>query len=185
MTTRATIVKTADELIRDKGYNAISFVDIANIVGIRKPSVHHHFPHKADLGIAVIEFHIAQLEQIREKYKNKSPAEQLDRFFGIYNEIKKQNRICIVGSLSTDFNTLEPAVQQKLQEFSDHMIAWVSQFLKEGKAEGIFHFKQSARTKAIMLLSGMLAIVQLCRLTNDNDFPLMIKSLREELQNNL
>lgn len=184
MTTRETIIQTADGLIRDKGYNAISFVDIANIVGIRKPSVHHHFPHKADLGVAVIEFHIAQLEQVRESYKNKPPAEQLNRFFAIYQEIKKQNRICIVGSLSTDFNTLEAAVQEKLEEFSAHMITWVSQFLKKGKAEGTFHFKQSARTKAIMLISGMLAIVQLCRLTNDSDFTLMMKALRQELQNN-
>lgn len=181
MTTRETIIQTADELIRDKGYNAISYVDIANIVGIRKPSVHHHFPHKADLGVAVIEFHIAQLAQVRESYKNRPPAEQLDRFFTIYKEIKKQNRICIVGSLSTDFNTLEAAVQEKLEEFSEHMISWVSQFLKEGKTEGTFHFKQSARTKAIMLISGMLAIVQLSRLTNDNDFASMIKALRQEL----
>jgi len=184
MNTRASIIHSADELIRDKGYNAFSFVDIANLVGIRKPSVHHHFPHKADLGIAVIEFHIDQLEQIRENYKNKKPAEQLDRFFAIYKDIKKQNRICIVGSLSTDFNTLEPAVQEKLQEFSEHMIAWVSHFLKEGKTAGTFNFKQSSRTQAIMLISGMLAIVQLSRLTSDNDFTVMIKALKQELQNN-
>ncbi|RYD96526.1 MAG: TetR/AcrR family transcriptional regulator [Sphingobacteriales bacterium] len=184
MTTRAAIIQSADELIRDKGYNAFSFVDIAAIVGIRKPSVHHHFPHKADLGLAVIECHINKLEEIRENYKNSSPAEQLDRFFAIYQEIKTQNRICIVGALSTDFNTLEPAVQEKLQEFSEHMITWVSQFLKEGKAAGTFQFKQSSRTKAIMLLSGMLAIVQLSRLTNDNDFALMVKALQQELHNN-
>lgn len=184
MTTRETIIQTADELIRDKGYNAISFVDIANIVGIRKPSVHHHFPHKADLGVAVIEFHIAQLKQIRENYQSKTPEEQLDRFFAIYKDIKKQNRICIVGSLSTDFNTLDPVVQEKLQEFSEHMIAWVSYFLKEGKSQGTFNFKQSSRTKALMLISGMLAIVQLSRLTSDNDFTIMIKALRQELQNN-
>lgn len=184
MNTRASIIQSADELIRDKGYNAFSFVDIANLVGIRKPSVHHHFPHKADLGIAVIEFHIDQLKQIRENYQSKTPAEQLDRFFAIYKDIKKQNRICIVGSLSTDFNTLDPVVQEKLQEFSEHMIAWVSYFLKEGKTQGTFNFKQSSRTKALMLISGMLAIVQLSRLTSDNDFTIMIKALRQELQNN-
>ncbi len=184
MNTRENIIHSADELIRDKGYNAFSFVDIAQLVGIRKPSVHHHFPHKADLGIAVLEFHIDQLEKIREACKNKTATEQLDRFFAIYKDIKKQNRICIVGSLSTDFNTLEPAVQEKFQEFSEQMIAWVSHFLKEGKTEGTFNFIQSSRTKAIMLISGMLAIVQLSRLTGDKDFTIMIKALRQELQNN-
>lgn len=183
MNTRAHIIQSADELIRDKGYNAFSFVDIANIVGIRKPSVHHHFPHKADLGVAVIEYHIKNLELIRKSYQGKSPLQQLDRFLSIYKDIREQNRICIVGSLSTDYNTLEPEVREKLKEFSDDMIAWVSGFLKEGKAQGAFHFTQAPRTKAIMLISGMLAIVQLSRLTQDNDFALMTKALRQELQN--
>lgn len=184
MSTRAHIIQSADELIRDKGYNAFSFVDIANSVGIRKPSVHHHFPHKADLGVAVIEYHIQNLELIRESYQFKSPLQQLDRFLSIYKDIKKQNQICIVGSLSTDYNTLEPQVQEKLKEFSDRMIEWVSRFLKEGKTESIFHFTQAPRTKAIMMISAMLAIVQLSRLTHDNDFALMTKSLRQELLNN-
>lgn len=184
MSTREQIIQSADALIRDKGYNAFSFVDIAHIVGIRKPSVHHHFPHKADLGVAVIEYHIQNLEQIRESYQSRSPLQQLDRFFSIYKNIKEQNQVCLVGSLSTDYNTLEPGVQEKLREFSDRMIAWVSHFLKEGRAEGTFHFTQAPRTKAIMLISGMLAIVQLSRITNDNDFTLMTKTLRQELHNN-
>ncbi|MCH5688600.1 TetR/AcrR family transcriptional regulator [Niabella sp. W65] len=71
MTTREHIINTADALIRDKGYNAFSFVDIAQVVGIKKPSVHHHFPRKTDLGIAVIELHIRSLENVKQECRGK------------------------------------------------------------------------------------------------------------------
>ncbi len=34
--------------------NGFSYADIAEVVGIRKPSIHHHFPSKADLVRALV-----------------------------------------------------------------------------------------------------------------------------------
>jgi TetR/AcrR family transcriptional repressor of nem operon len=181
MTTRDYIVQTADNLIREKGYNAFSFVDIAHVVGIKKPSIHHHFPRKTDLGIAVIDYHIEKLNKVKEVFLKRSAVEKLDQFFAIYSEVKCQNQICLVGSLSTDFNTLEPEIQQKLKEFSGAMLDWVSGFLKAGRNDGIFRFNESPRTKAILMISGMIAIVALSRLTKDEDFELVTKAIKQEL----
>jgi len=181
MTTREHIINTADALIRDKGYNAFSFVDIAQVVGIKKPSVHHHFPRKTDLGIAVIELHIRSLENVKQECRGKTATEKLDRFFSIYTDIKYQNKVCIVGSLSTDYNTLEPEIQEKLKEFSDAFLAWVTDILKDGKQAGIFHFDESPRTRAVLIIAGMMAIVKLSRLTGEKDFNLIKKTIRQNL----
>ncbi len=181
MSTRDHIIYTADALIRDKGYNAFSFVDVARIVGVKKPSIHHHFPRKTDLGIAVIEFHIKGLEQIKQVSQAKTALEKLDRFFSIYSDIKEQNKVCIVGSLSTDYNTLEPEVQEKIKAFSDAFLAWVTDILREGRQEGLFHFDESPRTRAVLIIAGMMAIVKLSRLTGEKDFNLVKKTLRQGL----
>ncbi|MCH5720958.1 TetR/AcrR family transcriptional regulator [Niabella hibiscisoli] len=173
MTTREHIIYTADALIRDKGYNAFSFVDIARVVGIKKPSIHHHFPRKTDLGIAVIDFHIKGLEQIKQASQGRTPIEKLDRFFSIYTDIKYENKVCIVGSLSTDYNTLEPEVQEKIKEFSNAFLAWVTDILKEGKQAGVFHFDELPRTRAVLIIASMMAIVKLSRLTGEKDFGLV------------
>ena len=47
------ILDAAERAIRDRGYNAVSFRDLAAAVGVKSASVHHHFPTKADLGAAV------------------------------------------------------------------------------------------------------------------------------------
>jgi AcrR family transcriptional regulator len=74
------ILRCARSSIVGGGYNGFSCADIAAVVGIRKASIHHHFPTNVDLvrtlvkqyrdeaeaGIAEIERHVADpLEQLR------------------------------------------------------------------------------------------------------------------------
>ncbi|MDP2026901.1 TetR/AcrR family transcriptional regulator [Sulfuriferula sp.] len=42
-------------MVQRRGFNDFSYADIANEVGIRKASLHHHFPTKTDLGLALID----------------------------------------------------------------------------------------------------------------------------------
>lgn len=43
------ILACARTLIIAGGYNGFSYADVAEVVGIRKPSIHHHFAGKVDL----------------------------------------------------------------------------------------------------------------------------------------
>ena len=181
MDTKEQIVQLADNLLRDKGYNAFSFYDISKSVGIKTASIHYHFPTKSDLGVAVIEQHINNLSLLKEKFNNKSPVEKLDKFLSIYSLIKNENKVCLVGSLATDFNTLDEKVKDKLKVFSDSMLDWVSGFLQEGRNNNIFQFEGLPRTKAIMIIGNMLSIVQLSRLTSDKDFKIIKDTIKQEL----
>lgn len=181
MSTRGQIIQLADQLIREKGYNAFSFYDISRSVGIKTASIHYHFPVKSDLGIAVIEEHIHSLEQVRERFKNKSPLEQLDKLLSIYTDVKNEHQICLVGALATDYYTLDETVQERLKAFSAAMLDWVGNFLEAGRAGHVFHFEGSPRTKAIMIITNMLAIVQLSRLTGDKDFNAVKRTIKQEL----
>ena len=181
MNTREQIIQLADSLIREKGYNAFSFYDISKSVGIKTASIHYHFPTKSDLGIAVIEHHLQHLNLVKKKFESKTPIERLDKFFSIYATIKNEDKVCLVGSLATDFNTLDKKIQARLKVFSDTMLAWVINFLEEGRKDNVFQYKGSTRTKAIMIVGNMLAIVQLSRLTCDKDFKAIIDTIKQEL----
>ena len=179
--TREQIIELADNLIREKGYNAFSFYDISRSVGIKTASIHYHFRSKSDLGMAVIEHQLQQLHLVIKKFESKTPIERLDKFFSIYASIKNENKVCLVGSLATDFNTLDKKLQARLKIFSDAMLEWVISFLEEGRNENVFQFKGSARTKAIMIIGNMLAIVKLSRLTFDKDFKAIKDTIKQEL----
>src|SRR6185295_2042375 len=54
------ILDLAETLIQTRGYSAFSYQDIADSLGIRKASIHYHFPSKTDLGIAVVDRYVAR-----------------------------------------------------------------------------------------------------------------------------
>ncbi len=181
MDTKGQIIQLADDLIREKGYNAFSFHDISKTIGIKTASIHYHFPAKSDLGVAVIEQHINMLNHIIEQYKNKSSIEKLDKLLSIYSHIKSENKVCLVGSLATDLNTVDESIKAKLKTFASLMLDWVSNFLEEGRNSDVFQFEGMPRTKAVMIISNMLAIVQLSRLTSDKDFKIVKDTIKQEL----
>ncbi|KFF10835.1 TetR/AcrR family transcriptional regulator [Flavobacterium hydatis] len=182
MTTREAIIDKADQLIREKGYNAFSFKDISNDIGIKTASIHYHFPAKSDLGVATIKEHIERYETLKKKVANQSPLIKLEAFLAIHTQIKQENKVCIVGSLATDLNTLDETIKSELQIFAALVINWLTEVLTEGKELKIFDFESSPRTKALMIITNMVAIVQLSRLTNENDFVIVKETILKELK---
>ena len=78
------ILASARELVIAGGYNGFSYADIAEVVGIRKPSIHHHFPSKADL---VTTFVARYLKEAEEGFGNLEragphPVDQLRTYIG-------------------------------------------------------------------------------------------------------
>ncbi len=182
MTTRDQILKLSDKLIRDKGFNGFSFHDISKTIGIKTASIHYHFPTKADLGVATVKGHLKSLEEIKKTIANKSPFQKLEAFFSIYVKVKSEKSVCLVGSLATDLNTVDGKVKVELKNLATAILELVTETLEDGKSKGVFHFQIPARTKALMIITNMLGIVQLMRLTGEQDFEAMKGSIVKELK---
>ena len=181
MTTRDKIIHLGDLLIKDKGYNAFSFTDISRELGIKNAAIHYYFPSKADLAIQVIRHHISALEAQQKATEGKTPLERLKEFMGIYVSLKDENRICLVGSLASDLHGIDESIGNELKYLSEKILAWVSAILQDGKALGQFHFMQSPRTKALMIITNMLASLQLTRLTCYEDFVTIRQTIIDDL----
>ena len=181
MDTRTTIIQMGDSLIRERGYNAFSFGDISKKLDIKNASVHYHFPTKTALGIAVIREHLAGLEELKRNTAHKGPLEKLTTFLTIYSRAKSENKVCIVGALATDLYTVEPEIQHELKILTNNILKWITEILKEGKSKGVFHFNMDERAKALMIITNMLAAVQLTRLTTKRDF----QQIKEQVINDL
>ena len=182
MSTRSEIIKIGDELIRDKGYNAFSFYNISRAMGIKNASIHYHFPTKTDLGIAIVEEQIAALEGLIADSADKSPVERLKQYQSIYSRAQAENKVCLVGSLATDINSVDPEIRAHLKVMVDRILEWVTDILKDGRDQGIFHFAAPPRTKALLVISTMLASLQLTRLTGERDFNTIKDTVIKELK---
>ncbi|RVA86508.1 TetR/AcrR family transcriptional regulator, partial [Mesorhizobium sp. M7A.F.Ca.CA.004.02.1.1] len=56
------ILDVAQSLIVAGGYNGFSYADISADIGIRKASIHHHFPTKAELVSVLVDRYRRQAE---------------------------------------------------------------------------------------------------------------------------
>jgi hypothetical protein len=90
--------------------------------------------------------------------------------------------VCIVGSLATDLHTVEEGIQKELKVLAEKILEWVTEILEEGKAKNAFAFQVAPRTKALLIITNMLAIVQLSRLTKADDFTLLKETIIQELK---
>ena len=59
--TKTAILDAAQELIQRRGVNAMSYQHISEAIGIRKASIHHHFPTKDALLDALIQRYTIRL----------------------------------------------------------------------------------------------------------------------------
>ena len=82
------ILAAAKRAAMAHGYTGLNFRDIAAEVGIKAPSIYHHFPTKADLGAAVAKRYwediVLDLEAISDQ--SPDPLKALRRYPEIFRK---------------------------------------------------------------------------------------------------
>ncbi len=181
MSTREEIIKVGDELIRGRGYHAFSFSDISKALDIKNASIHYHFPSKTDLGVAVVQQHIEKLDKLIASVEGKNPLVQLKAFLSVYTHTRVGNKICIVGSMAVALTTVDEVMSKEVKILVGKVIHWLTEILEEGRAQKVFRFRSTPRTRALMIAGTMLASVQLSRITGAKDFEAIKDGIVDEL----
>lgn len=171
MEMREQILASAQRLVQQRGFNGFSYADIADEVGIRKASLHHHFPSKVDLGVALIDEYTAQLTRGLQQVSAASadPVDQLKAYIAIYRDSLAAGRICLGGMLASDALTLAPPMLPGLKRFFTCNIDWLTEILAAGHAQGKFSLKGSAADHARIVLAALQGALIVARGTGDID----------------
>jgi len=134
------IVAIAMELIQTKGYSAISYQDISDRLGIRKASIHYHFPAKTDLGIAAIEAYAAGLQSYLQEVagdERLTTAALFDHYCGPFLQLAAApDTICLCGALAGEILALPKAMRPSVKAFFEMHEAWIEAMLVRGVARG-------------------------------------------------
>lgn len=180
--TREQIILLADEFIRTRGFNAFSYADIAQQLQIRNAAIHYHFPAKADLGMAVLAYEMLHMREAWKQWATLPEDVQLQKFtqsFGIKSE---KNQICLMGSLSPDFITFTPAMQEKVQEMATDITVWVTDVLKRGREKGLLAYKGEPYDRALLAITSMQSSLLLARVLGPQAFETIRQQLLQDLR---
>ena len=164
MNSATKILDIAERRMRQTGYNAVSYRNIAEEMGIKSASLHYHFPKKEELGEALVERYSdnfsTMLSQINSE--GKLAQQNIEAFVDIYRHELTQNRlVCLCAVLGAEAAGLPERVNAKVNQFFDRNISWLGQ---QYEALGAADPANDAKI-TLALLSGamMMSAVQ-----NDN-----------------
>jgi TetR/AcrR family transcriptional repressor of nem operon len=151
------ILDTAQALIVTRGYNAFSYADISAVVGVGKATIHHHFPGKADLAVAVI----ARYRQATEDGMGAMAAHEpradkrLAGYVGFWEQCIRDNDapFCIAALLAAELPSLPSEVAAQVKAHFDELIARLAGFIDEGLKKGELTSAEDAERSARILVA--------------------------------
>jgi len=156
-TTSDVILASARTLIMSGGYNGFSYADIADVVGIRKASIHHHFPTKADLvrtlvlryredaqsGVAALENGGGQPLDILRTYA--------DHWAKCIEDASRP--FCVCAMLASELPSLPPEVATEVTAFFRFLSRWLTSLMERGAIAGSLTLSSSPEIEAETFLA--------------------------------
>lgn len=182
--TKRSIMDLAESFIQEKGFNGFSYAHIAQELNVKNAAIHYHFPSKEELVSAVIQRYRDRFKLWinNSRVKDLSPQEKLDWFFSIYTNTRADNgKVCLAGSLETEFNSLPDSVREQTQALTRELLAWLQSILQEGRQAGVFHFSGVPADKAALILSSLQGGLQMARALGTSKFRAVVQQHKQDL----
>lgn len=146
------ILAAARRFIVAGGYNGFSYADIAEVVGIRKASIHHHFPSKVDLVQTLVRRYLEDaVTGMTELERNvPEPPELLRTYAGFWAQcIEDASRpFCVCALLASELPVLPPEVAAEVRAYFQFLSGWLTGVIERGAGQETLTIAAAPRVEA-------------------------------------
>jgi len=180
------ILDIAETLIQTRGYSAFSYQDISRELGIRKASIHYHFPSKTDLGAAVIDRYALRFGTALTAIAADPAASalsMLDHYLAPYQGFAQTaDRVCLCGALAGEMPALPADMRKRVDRFFRTHQDWLADILRRGAARGEFHLSAPPAKMARLVFGALQGALLVKRTTGDpTQFRDVVTALKRQL----
>ena len=152
------IVDSAEQLIQQYGFNGFSYDDISRQVGLKKPSIHHHFQTKPILVAMVVERYTYRFKILLDEIdaQKLSATKKLKDYIELFSSTYATNRrLCVCGMLGAESDILPPEIVSSVNQFFEMNQSWLAKVLELGVNSKEFKLNLSPEKHALYLLSTL------------------------------
>jgi TetR/AcrR family transcriptional repressor of nem operon len=176
------LVDGARQLIMLGGYNGFSYADLSERYGIRKPSIHHHFPSKADLVVAVIEQGRQRIRAQIAGLRETTPVamDQLRMYVAYWERciVDQTAPFCLAGVLAAELPSLPDQIAVSVRGHFADLAEWLEGVLSLGVEQGSMRLPQSARDETENFMAAVYGAMLIARAFDDpTRFAAIVESL--------
>ncbi len=153
------ILDCARALLLQGGYNAFSYADVAERVGIRKASIHHHFATKEELvRVLVARYRAAAqagLVQLEQQVID-APA-QLESYVGYWRQCiaDASAPMCLCALLAGELPVLPESIALEVRAHFRALSSWLAAVLERGAEAGTLRLAQPAAVEAEAFMAAV------------------------------
>ena len=187
LSTRQQIVEYSADMLRSNGFEGFSYLDISRQLGITKASVHHHFPKKVDLGLALCDWTEEWLEQGLSHFDSKATSNwnKLERYqrAAMKHSLNEQ-KICPISAFYSDLNKLPESIKERVKALDDYELDWVTQVMQDGIENNEFAENKNARALASLFIFSCKGALYHARLHRKDLFQQTMKQLEHLIKPN-
>nr|WP_279509586.1 TetR/AcrR family transcriptional regulator [Klebsiella variicola] len=165
------IMANTRQLLTVGGYKSFSYADLAERVGIRKASIHHHFPSKEDLVHAVVQEYRAEARAGMEAMDQQihDPLIKVKGYADFWSACIKDgtSSICICVMLAVELPTLPADIAAEVTGHFSDLSDWLASLLRAGETQGVFKLNETAEVEASALMAGIHGAMLAARAFNN------------------
>lgn len=146
------ILDCARSLVVAGGYNGFSYADIAEVVGIRKASIHHHFPSKLELMVELVRRYVGDVRDglAAMEAAAASPLQALTIYARTWEACIADGSMpfCVGAMLASELPMLPPELAAEVRRHFEVLSAWLTRVIERGVAAGELVAPDGARASA-------------------------------------
>lgn len=171
LSTQDAILKCARSSIVAGGYGGFSYADIAAVVGIRKASIHHHFPTKVDLVTTLVKRYREEAEAGLAMMERDAPdaLHQLQAFTGFWESCigAPETSYCLCALLATQIPVLPDEIVAELRAYFRYLSAWLESAMERGVRQGSIALATTPHAEAEALMATVHGAMSSARAYGD------------------
>ena len=169
MDMREELLDAAEHLVQSRGLNAVTFQEIADAVGLRKPSVFHHIRNKDELALALIDRcstkHGPEYAAIVDK--KISAPQKLREVAKVFENGLKNDRPCLLNAVGIGKESLPPDAVRELSNAACGAIERFAMIFTQGREDGSLRFEGEPVHAAMAFFAMLQGLQTLCRTKDD------------------
>ena len=165
------IIQRTNELLASGGYNGFSYADIAELVDVRKASIHHHFPAKVDLVKATVAQHRQAMRRGLQLLKESipDPYARLVAYSRYWADCIQESNppICICALLAAELPSIPAEVADEVMGHFNDLQTWLAQTMTEGATKGVMRLVEPPAGEAAMFMAAIHGAMLSARATGN------------------
>ena len=166
------LLDAAERYTQMHGFNAFSYKDLQEQVGVKTSSIHYYFPTKQDLALSMTERYIERfrvnLQAIAQEQSG--GLERLEYLAKLYVDVVSKQKFCMCGMLASDMLSLSNAVTVKLCEFFQLLEDWIAEAIELGKKQKTIKTSVNTTWAASSFLAVLEGGMLIARTQNRPDY---------------